>query len=505
MHPSDRLVLGPLPLLDRSVRVPLGAVGLTVLVLLLMSAVVLVALDAPLAEPVHGLALGLIDTASGRSVPTPAASGLLTNLTSSPEGALVLVDGHVVGQTPTAGSFSGHAVVLRRQGASEVTLLDPNAGIGVPIWPRPRVLQVRAPLPGGAITDLTVLEDGRLALAVASAAGPGARRAWVLDPGQARVERVGPATHDDAPPAGVVVAADGQHSAVLMRGAATATGPAAPDTLLLDGPEGRRPLLGDGVLGRDERVRDLTWAPDGRSALLVTQRPIPGAVADRALFRVRQVSLTGPSRDLVDLPVAPIEGSWVWAPDGHAVAFLVRGTPTVLATLDVDNAALRSVADEPAELLPSASAIAPAAWAADGTLLFAAPDAEQTQAVLPTPGTTVGTPRPVPVARLEALAPGRTDPHLLGNGAVLATAPAVGSGTTLLALARSTDGTLLIRTLDAMGQPVAEQSLEVRAVGALSVRWDLPHAQLVVLQNAAQGGIDARVLRFDGEATKGTR
>jgi hypothetical protein len=75
----------------------------------------------------------------------------------------------------------------------------------------------------------------------------------------------------------------------------------------------------------------------------------------------------------------------------------------------------------------------------------------------------------------------------------------------LLVLARSADAMLLIRTLDATGQPVAEQSLEVRAVGPLSVRWDLPHAQLVLLQDAGQGGIDARVLRLGRGAAEGTR
>ena len=65
---------------------------------------------------------------------------------------------------------------------------------------------------------------------------------------------------------------------------------------------------------------DLSWAPDSRSALLVTQRPLAGYSPGTSLFRLRQVPLEGPPRDLADLAIAPIEGSWVWAPDGHAVA-----------------------------------------------------------------------------------------------------------------------------------------------------------------------------------------
>src|SRR5262249_23716196 len=163
--------------------------------------------------------------------------------------------------------------------------------------------------------------------------------------------------------------------------------------LLLDGPEGRRPLLGDGVPGGDERVRDLSWAPDSRSALLVTQRPLAGYSTGTSLFRLRLVPLDGPTRDLVDLPIAPIGGSWVWAQDGHAVAWLVRTTPPTLATLDLGTAALRSVADVPAQLLPSQGATAPAAWAADGTLVFAAPRPTEPAAGRPTPGLAAATPR----------------------------------------------------------------------------------------------------------------
>src|SRR5438874_1981482 len=96
---------------------------------------------------------------------------------------------------------------------------------------------VRPPLPGGAITDLQVLADGRLGLAVASLVGPTERQAWVFDPAQASLQRVGQATRDAAPPAGVIVAPDGQHAIALMRGAAaTSSTPATPDSLVLDGP-----------------------------------------------------------------------------------------------------------------------------------------------------------------------------------------------------------------------------------------------------------------------------
>jgi hypothetical protein len=38
-----------------------------------------------------------------------------------------------------------------------------------------------------------------------------------------------------------------------------------------------------------------------------------------------------------------------------------------------------------------------------------------------------------------------------------------------------------MRTLDADGRLLAEQALDVRATGPLAVRWDVAHAQVVLL------------------------
>ena len=88
----------------------------------------------------------------------------------------------------------------------------------------------------------------------------------------------------------------------------------------------------------------MSWAPDSRTALIVTQRPVVGSSSGAARVRILHVSLSGAVHNLVELPVGPFEGSWVWAPDAHAVAFLVRTTPPVLATLELADGALRSVA-----------------------------------------------------------------------------------------------------------------------------------------------------------------
>ncbi len=93
-----------------------------------------------------------------------------------------------------------HSLLLQRIGAPVVTVLDVRADLAIPVWAAPTVLAVRAPVPGGVITDLQVLADGRVDLAVASLAAPAERQAWLLDPTLAHLERVGPATRDDLLP-----------------------------------------------------------------------------------------------------------------------------------------------------------------------------------------------------------------------------------------------------------------------------------------------------------------
>jgi hypothetical protein len=491
MHHSDTLVLGPLPVVERSIRLPLASVLIVILLMLLGTGAVVSALARP-----GGMSLPRVGAQTVES--TPVAAGNIRWLTSAPEGVDVVLDDRVVGQTPVEVATAGRTIVLRRPGAPDVRVLDPEEGVAVPVWQQSTMLPIRSPVPGGAITDVTLLEDGRASLIVASPAGPVERQAWILDPAGAGLERVGSALRQEVPPAGVVVAPDGQHRVMLMRGTATANTRATADRLLIDGPEGTRPLLPEGILGGEERVSDLVWAPDGQSALLVTQRPIAGYPPNVSLSRLRQVPLAGAPRNLVDLPVAPLEGSWVWSVDGRNVAFLTRTSPPILATLDVSSGAIRSVADLPAELLPAAGAVAPAVWTTDGTLVFSAPLPQEPAPGVPTSTTAPGTTRPAPAVRLQALPAGRTDSHVLADSAVLPVSPATRVQGGLLALSHAADGTLLLNTLDTRGHLVAEQSLGIQLAGALSVRWDLAHGELMFLRSAVAGGIDLRILRVNG-------
>ena len=79
-------------------------------------------------------------------------------------------------------------------------------------------------------------------------------------------------------------------------------------------------------------------------------------------FLVRWVSIDGVTRDLADLPGEPLAGSWVWAPDGHEVAFLVRISTTALVALNIDSGELRYLDDLRADGLPTSGAVARATW-----------------------------------------------------------------------------------------------------------------------------------------------
>ncbi len=200
---------------------------------------------------------------------------------------------------------------------------------------------------------------------------------------------------------------------------------------------------------------------------------------------MRWVSVNGVTRDLADLPGEPLAGSWVWAPDGHEVAFLVRISTTALVALNIDSGELRYLDDLRADGLPTSGAVAPATWVPSGGLLYAAP----------TTGTgfpgSSGTSAPV----LFEVAPGRIDSHRVGDVEPV-WAPIVRADGVLLTLARGENDVLVLRPVDPSGHALAEQRLGVQVSGAFAARWDLSHQQLLIVRGAAGGGVEVLLLRF---------
>ena len=97
----------------------------------------------------------------------------------------------------------------------------------------------------------------------------------------------------------------------------------------------------------------------------------------------------------------------------------------MLATLDVSSGAIRSVADLPAGAAPGGGRRGAGSLdnGRDARVCRAA--ATEPAAGVPTPIAALGTARPARQCACRPF-PGRTDPHVLGDSAVLPVAPATG-------------------------------------------------------------------------------
>src|SRR5438874_4775597 len=114
MHLSDTLVLGPLPLRGRSVRLPLRAALAGLVGLLLAGAAAALFILRPLPAPIATLAARLPITLPGLApTPTPAPPGIPVRVASIPVGTTILLEGQVLGTTPaTVAVPPGHQLAL---------------------------------------------------------------------------------------------------------------------------------------------------------------------------------------------------------------------------------------------------------------------------------------------------------------------------------------------------------------------------------------------------------
>jgi hypothetical protein len=395
-----------------------------------------------------------------------------------PVGAAIVVDNRELGRTPLLVNI-GRDRLLRLQldGFLDAFVRANATTVDVALWQaQPEVRVVRPPVPGAGIRSAGFLPDGRVSLAV-EVPPSGERQAWAYDAAAARMDRLGQAEAPGAAlPSVVATASDGLRTASILH--LDGLDGAAADQLALDGPEGPSQPLPSALLG--ERLIDLSWSPTTSGLLLVSQRP----VARGASFHVRFVGSGGPARDLADLPRAPVSGSWVWAPDGGAVAFLVQST-MALAALDMSSGELRYLDDLQPDAFPSNGAVAPVTWTPLGDLLYAAP--ARTGGFPATSSTSASV--------LFDVAPGRLDGHRLGNVEPV-WAPIVRDDGIILTLARVDNDELVLRPVDPAGHALAEQRLGVYVSGAFAARWDLRDRQLLIMRGASGGGIDLLLLRF---------
>jgi hypothetical protein len=482
MHPGDVLVFGPVPpLLRRSVRLSVRALllasGGLAIALLLLVGMVLVGWPYALRNPMASVA------ASGpASKPDDKVSvvGRPVEVLSEPAGASVWLDNRLLGRTPATVVVptTDALLTLRFDGFADAFVRASGSTLDASLWrAQPVVRWLRPPVPGAAIRSAEFLPDGRVALAIDVPPG-GERQPWAYDPIGAHLERLGHAPTPGTLPSTVAVAPDGTRTASILH--LDGLDGAAADQLTLDGPDGPHQPLDPGPVG--ERLLDVTWSPNADGVLLLSQRQTRGGTQ----FVQRWVGTDGAVREVVELPKAPVVGSWVWAPDGHAVAFLVQGDPITLVTLDTTTGELRNLEDLRADAVPTSGAVAPAAWELSGSLLYAAPAKRL-------PGS-ASTTAPV----LFAVAPGRVDAHRIGDVEPVWAPVAVADGV-LLTLARADNDVLVLRTVDQSGHALGEQRLGVQVSGAFAARWDLSHQQLLIVRAIAGNAVEVLLLRFADE------
>jgi hypothetical protein len=312
------------------------------------------------------------------------------DITSMPDQAMVLIDGHERGNAPlsVAVASGSHILVLKYPTAVDAQRdlnISSDTHVNVTMFERrPDAVQLKAACPGATINDAMFLDDGRVALAMGL---PGQARdvsnslrgmlneAWIFDPGSGLLAPF--ATASSNPHAAIVaVSPDGSRVAYAQPlQTAVSPGKRLAEVVVADSDGALRTLAfalppPDGLpgnasasSGQVEEIHDVTWARDSRH-LLVIVRLVgaaggpPSASRSRILL-VDAVPADGqavPPVELLTLPAEIVAGSYSWAPDGDWVAFLTKAATgngsaafTALCALEIgavgDVSGFRYVAD----------------------------------------------------------------------------------------------------------------------------------------------------------------
>lgn len=412
----------------------------------------------------------------------PAVATATLSVASEPPGATIVLDGRARGRTPATLRVTPgpHRLALQRDdaiGASRQVEVPPaGSALSETHWRRqPDVLRLRPTYPGASIAAASFLRDGRVALALALPPGD-ERQAWLFDPTTTAWTRVGPRAARTA----LAVAPDGGQVAFLSPAAETAGERARVDTLWLIDAAGGAPTPRYTLPAEapNERLADVTWAPDGAHLLLAVRVQVPGGPARTRLLWLDRAD--GAPRELVLLPSEVVPGSAAWSPDGARLALLARTDRAVaLCLLDVDaGAAFRYLADVERSAFAAPLPFPPVAWSPDGRqLLYAAPST----------GGSGGWPfQGGPTAGLFRVDLDRPAPERLGEAQ--GRAPVWRSDGTILTLARSEGERLAVRTVAPDGgstQDVA--ALPLRAGGQYAARWEAAHARALIATRGGDG------------------
>jgi Tol biopolymer transport system component len=426
------------------------------------------------------------------------------SVSSDPAGASVSSDGRSLGRTPVDLRLAAgeRQITLHLDGyadASRTVTLDAagRADLHADLWLwMPEAQLLRPTFPGATIDGATFLADGRVALTV-NLPPDDERQTWLID-NDGAMRRLGPAEARGA----LAVTPDGSRVAYVARGQSddSTSGGAALDEVWIGAAQNDRGSRAYALNtnAREERLVDLTWAPDGRHLFLVSRYQLAGGG-----YRTRLLWLDAATRQvdtIANIPSEVVPGSYDWSPTGAHVALLARsGQTTALCLVRTNGTEIRYLTDLYQDD-SSPLTFPPVAWSSDGSrMLYTAPLQSPTNAQ---GGWLWGTQSAPALFEVRV-----SRPQEQRVGTVEGQSPSWREDGSVAMLARPKfGGPLTLRTMDPDGSVRDLGELPVKAAPTYAARWDIAHAQAIVaVRGAASTGAnrpDYWLVRFRPEAER---
>lgn len=418
---------------------------------------------------------------------TEAVGEATLRVTSDPNGASIEIGDRRLSRTPAELRLAAgdHQVTLHRDGYTDTSksvslAYGGEANLHADLWLwTPEVQQLRPTFPGATIAGAAFLADGRIALTIALPPDD-ERQTWLLDI-DGGMRRLGPTEARGA----LAVAPDGKRIAYVTRGQDGDPGANGlhPDEVWIAPAERERGTRSYVLTTqmRDERLVDLSWAPDGQHLFLVTRYQLVGGG-----YRTRLLWLDaarGEIEKLANIPSEVVPGSYSWSPTGEHVSFLAQsGQTTSLCLVRTDGSELRYLTDLYQDD-SSPLTFPPVSWSSDGSrMLYAAPTQNQganqsgwlwgAQSAPALFEVRVSRPQEQRVGTAEGQSPSwREDGSI-----VMLARPKLG-------------GPLALRSVEADGSIRDLGDLPFKAGPTYAARWDVAHAQAIVaVRGAASTG-----------------
>jgi len=442
---------------------------------------------------VLAVAVGLLVLVANASRADALATSTSADLriSSRPAGAEAWIDGRAIGHTPAVVAVApgAHQLQLKAGGAIDagyaLEVQPPGAAFDAALWRRqPQLTRVRPALPGASLASARLQSDGQVAL-VLDVGIDDELQAWRLEPISSAQE----ALLGSLSGSRLAVAPDGQRVATV----GAEIGPPSPSgskdgrsvVWLSQAAQPTAPLTPLWHAPAADSLADLTWTPDERALLAVTEQGSPTDRQVRTRLWLIDVD-SGSARHLFALPSHIVPGAFSWRPDGRQVALLAHaGSLNALCLLDLEGE-FRYLADlEPSSALPLP--YPPVAWSADSQrLAFAAPRQE--------PAATPSTWLQAPLRRVVYVADaGATAPRVLTE--LDAVSVAWREDGQLLALTRGGDSGLVVVLVDVAGHEQRLLELPMRPADAYAAEWGVGRARML-LARAAGGELEYWVVRL---------